>query len=77
MSLVMAQAPSFLGLVALCAGIEPAWVLDPAKLAGLRAGLAIPEHFDLIGSLPLDARWHMPAPAAVLIQEPEHATSRH
>lgn len=70
-------AMSHISLVALCAGIEPAWVLEPAELAGLRAGLAIPEHYDLIGSLTLDARWHTPAPAAILIQEPEHATSRH
>lgn len=70
-------AMSHISLVALGADIEPAWKLDPAELAGLRADLAIPANYDILASLPLDARWHMPAPAEILAQELEHAVSRH
>ncbi|MGC8826460.1 MAG: nitroreductase family protein [Anaerolineae bacterium] len=70
-------AMSHISLVALCAGIEPAWMLEPAKLAGLRADLAVPANYDILASLPLDARWHTPAPAEILTQEPDHAVARH
>lgn len=69
-------AMSHISLVALCAGIQPAWTLEAGELAGLRAGLAIPAQHDILGSLPLEARWHMPAPAEILSREPDHAGSR-
>ncbi len=69
-------AMSHISLVAVCAGIQPAWMLDPERQAGLRADLAIPGHYDILGSLRLDERWHMPAPAEIMAREPDHADTR-
>lgn len=69
-------AMSHISLVGMCVALEPAWRLDTAELAGLRSALAVPANYDILAGLPLDERWHKPAPDTITAQEPADAVAR-